>query len=95
VPSVFKHQGSSCNSRDSRAVPALQTQKKEAAREQELAAKHKEEEDARHAALEESKKIVLRDHASVPKPTKTCPDDDEVKLGTRVKVFSPGHCVRR
>ncbi|RDI76338.1 hypothetical protein Vi05172_g13686 [Venturia inaequalis] len=90
-----------------KAVNALAAAKKKAAKETEQAAQREKEEMARQAALEEAKKIVLEEDASLPKAKKIRLDyqGDDITLrssdkasdseGTRVKVMGRVHRLRK
>jgi asparaginyl-tRNA synthetase len=88
-----------------KAVTALQTHKKKAAKEQELVVRQKKEQEARDKVLEEAKKIVITEDKSLPAPVKIQLDEvgGELKLhkegseekGTRVRVLGRFALVRR
>lgn len=86
-----------------KAVNALQQHKKKATREQELAAQRQKEDEARQAILEDAKKVVLTEDASLPKAKKIRLDDQssDIKLrkgdesGTRIHVFGRAHRIRK
>ncbi|CCE30180.1 probable asparaginyl-tRNA-synthetase [Claviceps purpurea 20.1] len=89
-----------------KAVNYYEQQKKKASREQELAIRRKGEEEERNKVLEEAKKIVLEEDASLPKPVTIKLDEagDHIKLrktddadstGTRVRVLGRVHRERK
>lgn len=88
-----------------KATSLYEQRKKKAAKEQELAIREKDESDKRQQILEEAKKIVLKEDASLPKPVRIrldVTDPAVVKLGspesetpgTRVRVLGRVHRLR-
>jgi asparaginyl-tRNA synthetase len=83
-----------------KAQNALDAHKKKLAKQAEVAAKEAEKEKARLKNLEDAKKIVLKEDASLPKAVKIAIGNKDVALGegetkgTRVKVYGRIHRLR-
>ncbi|KAJ5160745.1 Asparagine--tRNA ligase cytoplasmic [Penicillium canariense] len=88
-----------------KATNLWEQRKKKAAKEQELAIREKAEADKRHKVLEEAKKVVITEDASLPKPVRIrldVTDPAVVQLrttesdvpGTRVRVLGRVHRMR-
>lgn len=84
-----------------KAQGALDAHKKKLLKQQEQAAKEQEKEKARLKTLEDSKKVVITEDASLPKATKITIGNkdialgDEATKGTRVKVSGRIHRLRQ
>ncbi|CAG8960036.1 hypothetical protein HYFRA_00013224 [Hymenoscyphus fraxineus] len=84
-----------------KAQSALDAHKKKALKQQQQAAQEEEKEKARLKTLEDAKKIVLTEDASLPKATKITIGDKTVQLGkegvkgARVKVSGRIHRLRQ
>jgi asparaginyl-tRNA synthetase len=88
-----------------KALSIVEQRKKKAAKEQELAIREKQEAEKRQKVLEEAKKVVITEDASLPKPVRIRLDVTDpaiVKLGspetqtpgTRVRVLGRVHRLR-
>ncbi|KAJ5815444.1 Asparagine--tRNA ligase cytoplasmic [Penicillium riverlandense] len=88
-----------------KATNLWEQRKKKAAKEQELAIREKAEADKRHKVLEEAKKVVIKEDASLPSPVRIrldVTDPAVVQLrapesdtpGTRVRVLGRVHRMR-
>jgi len=84
-----------------KAQSALDAHKKKLLKQQQQAAQEEEKEKARLRTLEEAKKIILKEDASLPKAIKITIGDKNVELGegdvkgTRVKVSGRIHRLRQ
>ncbi|KAJ5533243.1 hypothetical protein N7504_007023 [Penicillium tannophilum] len=88
-----------------KATNLFEQRKKKAAKEHELAIREKAEADKRQAVLEEAKKIVIKEDASLPKPVRIRLDNVDPAVvtlrtpesdapGTRVRVLGRVHRMR-
>lgn len=88
-----------------KAINYHEQRKKKAAKEQELVVREKEEAEKRARVLEEAKKVVVKEDASLPKPVKIRLDEtdpavvkprasDSDSPGTRVRVLGRVHRFR-
>jgi asparaginyl-tRNA synthetase len=89
-----------------KAANYADAQRKKAGKEQELALRQQKEEEDRRQALEEAKKIVIKEDTSLPKAAKInlgekraefvkLGSDDGKQKGTRVRVFGRVHRQRK
>ncbi|KAL9617450.1 MAG: hypothetical protein Q9160_007762 [Pyrenula sp. 1 TL-2023] len=86
-----------------KATGLLEQHKKKAQKAKDLAVREKEDSDKRQKVLEEAKKVVVREDASLPKPVKVRLDETDPKIvklregdtpGTRVRVVGRVHRLR-
>lgn len=86
-----------------KATNLLDQHKKKAIKARELAIREKEEAEKRQQILEEAKKVIVKEDASLPKPVKVRLDETDPKIvklrdgdnyGTRVRVVGRVHRLR-